>query len=125
MATQTKLKIGEVARKTGLTTKTIRYCEEIELLPPPPRSEGGYRLYSDNDVTRLLFIKKAQRLGLSLAEAGWVLDLRDHTERPCRHVLALLDRKLAEIDSVITDPTHRLVDEWQSATVTSHPSLVP
>ena len=48
-----------------------------------------------------MFIKKARQLGLSLAEAGWVLDLRAQNQRPCRHVIALLDRKLAEIDSAI------------------------
>lgn len=104
MSEQT-LKIGQVAEKTGLTPKTIRYYEEIELLPPPPRTEGGYRIYSEDDVRRLLFITKARRLGLSLAEAGTVLDLRAQAQRPCRHVLALLDRKLTEVDAVMDDLT--------------------
>lgn len=99
------MKIGELARKTGLTTKTIRYYEEIELLPKPPRTESGYRVYSEDDVGRLMFIKKARQLGLSLAEAGWVLDIRASDQRPCRHVIALLDRKLAEIDSAIAGLT--------------------
>ena len=100
-----RLKIGQVAEKTGLTPKTIRYYEEIELLPPPPRTESGYRMYSENDVRRLLFITKARRTGLSLAEAGTVLDLRAQAQRPCRHVLALLDRKLSEINAVVEDLT--------------------
>ena len=100
-----RLKIGQVAKRTGLTPKTIRYYEEIELLPEPPRTESGYRMYGEEDVDRLLFITKARRLGLSLAEAGTVLDLRAQAQRPCPHVLALLDRKLTEVDAVMDDLT--------------------
>lgn len=97
------MKIGEVAKATGLTTKTIRYYEELELLPEPDRTDGGYRVYGDEAVTRLKFIMKGRRLGLSLAEIGTVLDLHGQANHPCPHVLALLDRKLAEIESVLID----------------------
>lgn len=113
-----RLKIGQVAKRTGLTTKTIRYYEELELLPAPPRTDSGYRMYGEEDVSRLLFITKARRLGLSLAEAGTVLDLRAQAQRPCRHVLALLDRKLTEIDAVLDDLTsfrNQLVELRDSA----------
>ncbi len=98
-----RMKIGEVAKATGLTTKTIRYYEELELLSEPERTGGGYRVYGDEAVTRLRFITKGRRLGLSLAEIGTVLDLHGQTNHPCPHVLALLDRKLAEIESVLAD----------------------
>ncbi len=71
------MKIGEVAKVTGLTTKTIRYYEEVELLPEPERTPSGYRMYGDEAVTRLEFITKGRRLGFSLAEIGTVLDLHD------------------------------------------------
>lgn len=100
-----EMKIGQLAGRAGLTTKTIRYYEEIGLLPEARRSESGYRMYTEIDLGRLNFIKKARQLGLSLAEAGWVIDLRAQSQRPCRHVLALLDRKLSEIDTVIADLT--------------------
>ncbi|MDA1256943.1 MAG: heavy metal-responsive transcriptional regulator [Chloroflexi bacterium] len=99
------MKIGQLANRAGLTTKTIRYYEEIGLLPEARRTETGYRMYTESDLGRLNFIKKARELGLSLAEAGWVLDLRAQSQHPCRHVLALLERKLSEIDSVIADLT--------------------
>ena len=97
------MKIGEVAKATGLTRKTIRYYEELELLPEPARTESGYRVYGDDAISRLKFITKGRRLGLSLAEIGTVLDLHGQTNYPCPHVLALLDRKLAEIESVLAD----------------------
>ena len=98
-----KMKIGELAKATGLTTKAIRYYEELELLPEPERTASGYRVYADEAVERLKFIAKGRRLGLSLAEIGTVIDLHGETSHPCPHVLALLDRKLAEIESILTD----------------------
>lgn len=97
------MKIGEVAKATGLTTKTIRYYEEVELLPEPERTASGYRVYGDEAVSRLKFITKGRRLGFSLAEIGTVLDLHGQARHPCRHVVALLDRKVAEIESVLAD----------------------
>ncbi len=65
-------KIGEVARRTGLTAKTIRYYEDIKLLPKPSRTlvphGAGYRLYSEADLRRLAFVKQAKLLDLSLNE---------------------------------------------------------
>lgn len=101
--TQERMKIGEVARATGLTTKTIRYYEELGLLPAPERTDSGYRVYGEDAISRLKFITKGRRMGLSLAEIGTVLDLHGQENYPCPHVLALLDRKLAEIDAVLTD----------------------
>ncbi len=97
------MKIGEVAKATDLTTKTIRYYEEVELLPEPERTASGYRVYGDEAVSRLKFITKGRRLGFSLAEIGTVLDLPGQARHPCRHVVALLDRKVAEIESVLAD----------------------
>lgn len=120
-----EMKIGQLADRTGLTTKTIRYYEEIGLLPEARRSESGYRMYTEDDLGRLSFIKKARQLGLSLAEAGWVLDLRAQSQHPCRHVLALLERKLSEIDSVIADLTsfRAEMDELRQSSVASLESV--
>ncbi len=97
------MKIGELAKATGLTTKTIRYYEEVELLPEPGRTPGGYRVYGNEAVKRLEFITKGRRLGFSLAEIGTVLDLHGQAGHPCRHVVALLDRKVTEVESVLSD----------------------
>jgi DNA-binding transcriptional MerR regulator len=63
-----QLKIGELAKQTGLSIKTIRYYESRGLLEQPPRTEGGYRLYGPEDVARLQFVQRAKLLGLTLEE---------------------------------------------------------
>lgn len=95
------LKIGELAKLTGFTTKAIRYYEVLGLLPKPQRSESGYRLYSDEDIERLEFIKKAKHLGFSLEDIGDILSLHASNQTPCIHVLALLEQKVKYIDSLI------------------------
>ncbi len=97
------MKIGELAKATGLTTKTIRYYELHRLLEDPERTESGYRMYGEADVERLEFVKKAKRLGLSLEEIREILILHERTQAPCVHVLALLDRKLEHVDDIIRD----------------------
>lgn len=95
------LKIGELAKRTGLTTKTIRYYELSGLLPEARRTDSGYRMYSERDAERLEFIKKAKHLGLSLGDVRDTLNLHDRNQPPCIHVLALLDQKLAYIDALM------------------------
>jgi DNA-binding transcriptional MerR regulator len=91
--------IGELAAACGLTPKTIRYYEALGLLPPPRRSAAGYRLYRAADREHLRFIARAKALGLTLEEIREILALRQQGQSPCAHVLALLDRKLAELDA--------------------------
>ncbi|MCH8815912.1 MAG: heavy metal-responsive transcriptional regulator [Chloroflexi bacterium] len=98
-----KMKIGELAQRTGFTTKTIRYYEQIGLLAPPERSDAGYRLYGPEDVERLAFVDKAKRLGFSLDDIRDVLLLHEQHETPCVHVLALLEQKLTQVDGVLKD----------------------
>ena len=95
------LKIGELAKLSGTTTKTIRYYELLGLLHEPERTDSGYRLYEEKDVERLTFIRKAKSLGLSLTDIGETLKLYDSQQAPCIHVLALLDRKIQEIDRLV------------------------
>ena len=97
------MKIGELANATGLTTKTIRYYELNRLLGEPRRTDSGYRLYDSEAVERLEFIKKAKNLGLSLEEIRDILVLYEQRLSPCVHVLALLDRKLEQLDNMISN----------------------
>ena len=97
------LKIGEVAKQTGVTTKTIRYYELMGLLRAPQRSHSGYRLYDQQDVDRLAFIKRAKNLGFSLEDIRETLAIHDVEGSPCVHVLALLDRKIDEVGLWITE----------------------
>ena len=75
--------IGDVARLSDLSPATIRYYEELGLLTAPPRSEAGYRHYSDATIEELRFIKKGQGLGFSLEEIGEFLKISRAGEAPC------------------------------------------
>jgi MerR family copper efflux transcriptional regulator len=63
-----KLTIGQLSKLTGVPTKSIRYYEEVGILPPPQRSESRYRLYSETDVRRLELVRRARLLDMSLSE---------------------------------------------------------
>ncbi len=91
------MKIQELAQVIGVSAKTIRYYEEIGLLPAPTRAENNYRQYGESDVERLRLIVGARRLGLSLKEIREVLALRERREAPCRALLDRLERKADEI----------------------------
>lgn len=95
------LLIGDVARRSGVSTPTIRYYEEIGLLPKPHRSSTGYRRYSENAVDDLRFIKKAQTLGFSLEEVGEILKQSRSGQIPCSRVVSLAHRHLAAIEERI------------------------
>jgi DNA-binding transcriptional MerR regulator len=100
--TKQLLKIGEVASTSGLPVKTIRYYEEIGLLAPVvERSETGYRLFHDQILNRLAFIKRAQSLGLSLNEIKDILNVHDQGELPCGEVKQHLQDKVAAINQQI------------------------
>ncbi|WP_119726476.1 MerR family transcriptional regulator [Thermomonospora amylolytica] len=92
------MQIGEVAERTGLSLRTIRHYEEVGLAPPTARSQGGFRLYTEDDVARLLMIRRMKPLGFSLEEMRdllSVLDALDSPDPPADR-RAELDRRLAE-----------------------------
>jgi DNA-binding transcriptional MerR regulator len=99
-----RLRIGELARAGEASTKTIRYYEQVGLLPPAQRAENGYPLYGTEDVRRLRFLRNARSLDFPLDDLKEVLALRDRDEAPCRYVMRLLEEKSAEIEERI----HRL-----------------
>lgn len=67
--------IGELAERTGLSLRTIRHYDEVGLLPATGRTEGGFRVYAENDVERLTLIKQMKPLGFSLDEMAEILDI--------------------------------------------------
>jgi DNA-binding transcriptional MerR regulator len=95
--------IGILAAQAGVPIKTIRYYEERGLLPKPPRTASGYRLYPPEIADRLQFIKKAQSLGLRLENIKDILDLADRGRCPCGHVQHLLKLRLWELNRKIAD----------------------
>jgi DNA-binding transcriptional MerR regulator len=101
MAEMRSWRIGAIAARAGLSPGTVRYYEALGLMPAPPRSPAGYRLYGPMDEERLAFIARAKALGLALAEIREILSLHDAGARPCDHVAAVLDRKLALLEARI------------------------
>jgi MerR family copper efflux transcriptional regulator len=97
---ETKL-IGFIAKQSGIPIKTIRYYEELGLLKTMGRTEGGFRLFSADVFARLNFIKRAQKLGLSLLEIREFLEIHDQGDLPCDHVQERLRNKLIEVDRQI------------------------
>lgn len=91
------MKIQELSKITGISAKTIRYYEEIGLLPPPARGENNYRQYDKRDAERLRLVAGARRLDLSLEEIREILALRERREAPCRVLLERLQQKADEI----------------------------
>lgn len=95
--------ISEVAGRSGVSAKTLRYYEEIGLVDTPARSPAGYRNYDEDVLDRLRFIRSAQALGLSLGEIRSIVALRDRGETPCGHVLGLVRHRTTEIERTIRE----------------------
>ena len=95
------LLIGELARRAGVTAPTIRYYEDIGLLPSAPRSSAGYRRYATSALEEVQFIRKAQALGFSLDEVREILALSRSGQAPCSHVLSLAHQHLAAVEERI------------------------
>jgi len=95
------LPIGTLAKRTGTKVQTIRYYEQIGLLPEPGRTEGGQRRYGDKDLDRLAFIRHARQLGFSLEAIRELLEFSDSPERSCAQVDAVAHRQLREVEARI------------------------
>lgn len=89
-----RLTVGELARQARTTPKTVRYYESVGLLVPAERGDNRYRYYNENHVRQLRFIRRAQRLGLTLAEIGQLVSLA--REVRCTDVRASLDAMFAQ-----------------------------
>lgn len=94
---------AQLARKTGCNLETIRYYEKVGLLPDPPRSANGYRVYSPDLVGRLQFVMSARDLGFSMEEIRSLLSLTDTGAQTCAEVMAKTEAHLAVVRRRITD----------------------
>ena len=108
-----RLTIGRVAASAGCTVQTVRYYEQVGLLPIPPRSEGNQRLYAPATVDRLAFIRHARELGFSLDAVRDLLSLADDPDRPCaeadsiaRAQLQQIERRLSQLQALKIELEH-------------------
>jgi DNA-binding transcriptional MerR regulator len=112
--------IGKLAKQTGVNPKTIRYYEGINLLSKPKRERNNYRVYSQDTIKRINFIKKAQSLGFTLREIKEILALRDRGFKPCSHVRGILSQRVIDLEQKLAELTtlrrelRKLEDEWAS-----------
>ncbi len=97
------VQIGKVAQESGLSIDTIRFYEKEGLLREPPRSGGGFRLYSSPDIEHLRFIRTAQELGFSLGEIRELLLIQDERVESCTHVRDLIEQRLLSVHQKIDD----------------------
>lgn len=93
--------IGDAARQSGVKVPTIRYYEQIGLLPAPVRSEGNRRQYDDADLRRLVFIRHARELGFEIDAIRTLLTLQDNPSQPCATADVIAKARLAEVDQRI------------------------
>ena len=102
MKINTPLQIGAVAKKTGSSVHTIRYYEKIRLIHKAMRSAGGFRVYSQETVEKILFIKKAQEFGLTLEEIKKIMSCGDKGLEPCcTMVTKIFENKILEFENKI------------------------
>ena len=96
-------RIGALSRQSGVKIETIRYYERIGIMPPPPRSQSGYRLYESHHLRRISFIRKSRQLGFSLEEIRGLLALVDEHAYSCAQVQALTQNHLETTRRKIAD----------------------
>jgi DNA-binding transcriptional MerR regulator len=95
--------IGQLSRRVGITPRAVRYYERIGLLTPSGRTASGYRLYTEAEVERLAFIRRAQAQCLSLADIALILATRDGGAAPCRQARALAESRLRDVNARIEE----------------------
>ena len=90
-AARRTMHIGQLAERTGLSLRTIRHYDDVGILPPAARTDGGFRVYTESDVERLLLIRRMKPLGFTLEEMQGLLDVTDglDTETDPARVLEL------------------------------------
>ena len=94
---------SQLARESNVNLETIRYYERRGLIPKPPRNASGYRQYSQEDIARTKFIKRAQALGFSLKEISEILSLRMEPGTTCGDIKAKVEAKIEDVEQKIED----------------------
>lgn len=108
--------IGQLARRAGVGVQTVRYYERNGLVAPDARTDSGYRLYSDEALARLAFVRNAKALGFSLKEIGQLLSLRLDPASSCSDVRSQAEARLQDVEARlrslerIRDTLRRLAD---------------
>lgn len=117
------LSIGALAKRTGTKVQTIRYYEQIGLLPEPGRTQGGQRRYAEPDLDRLAFIRHARQLGFTLDAIRELLELSDNPHHSCADIDRIAQGQLREVEQRIArlealrSELKRMISECRMETV--------
>jgi DNA-binding transcriptional MerR regulator len=120
-------RIGEAARRAGVSADTLRYYERVGVLPTTRRTTAGYRVYSDASVERIRFVRNAVRFGFSLKQIAAFLRARESGQPPCREVRAAAGRLLDEMDRQIASMTdaraaiRATLEQWDARLAATRP----
>ncbi len=116
MAISQQLTIGAFAKQAGVPTSTVRYYERRGLLRPDGRSEGNYRVYSEEALDRLRFVRSAQAAGFTLSDISALLQFRDGDAAPCKEVQDLITVRLAQVVEQIDHLklVERMLGKWRT-----------
>jgi DNA-binding transcriptional MerR regulator len=98
--------ISQLAHAAEVPTTTVRYYERVGLVQPEDRSEGNYRLYSDESLQKLKFIRTAQAIGFTLDDVKALLTAPESSAASCREVQTLIEKRLAEVAQRLKDLRH-------------------
>ncbi len=111
-----RLTIGALAKQAGVPTSTIRYYERRGLLRPDGRSEGNYRVYGEEALDRLRFVRSAQAAGFTLSDISALLQFRDGDTAPCKEVQDLITVRLAQVVEQIDHLklVERMLGKWHT-----------
>lgn len=102
-ATPQPITIGALSQRTGCNIETIRYYERIGMIPKPPRTQGGHRLYAQEHLKRLVFIRRSRELGFSLEQIRELLRFADGGRYTCSQVRAITVEHLDEVRARMKD----------------------
>ena len=117
---KTIMKISQLAKVTNVASKTIRYYEEIGLLPAAYRSDNGYREYSASDIERLVFIRRCRELQIPLEQIKTLIAVQLDQKSSCQEVDALIDQQLDKVRKTIAELT--LLEQTLHTLATSCPN---
>ncbi|MAT51219.1 MAG: heavy metal-responsive transcriptional regulator [Porticoccaceae bacterium] len=98
--------ISQLAHAADIPTTTVRYYERVGLVEPEDRSAGNYRLYSEESLRKLKFIRSAQAIGFTLDDVKALLSTPSNTAASCREVQSLIENRLVEVDQRLKDLRH-------------------
>ena len=93
--------IHELCEKLNITPKAVRYYEQVGIIPNAARNTSNYRIYNNNDLKKLEFIKKARTMNFSLDEIKTIISIKEEGNFPCDKVIGLIEEKIIDMDKQI------------------------